>query len=229
VIGNQPITLANGNTIKVDGTTGVFFSTTAGKIESDTYKLGGVVGTLSGDKTFLLGAALITKGGDDDVTLTYTGKTNAAESIILLVNESKALTVTNANINLNEETAGSISLGSGSASIILGSGGSITTGADTTHTLAWGGTIYTDYAADGGSLVSGSIAGYSAGGSITEGGSVGTTGGNFITQNGSFAILDQDITSEVIEAALTTASTEPDEKVSQAKGSIAVFQTTPAE
>ncbi|MDR1256916.1 MAG: hypothetical protein LBJ86_04155, partial [Spirochaetaceae bacterium] len=224
VIGN-PITLSSGKTIKVDGTTGVYFSATEGKIKSDTYELGGVVGTLS-DSNGAVGGFTLTENSiintadNGSASLKYVGKTNAADSIILNVLYSKALTISNVNIDLNEETAGSISLGGGSASIILTGAGSITTGADTTNTLAWGGKIFTDYVASG-SLVSGSVGYGEHTGSIAAG-SIGTAAGNFITQNGSFAILS--VAQDDILKAVGSAGTNPDDELSAAKGSIAVFQ-----
>jgi hypothetical protein len=220
--GNKPITLSGSSQIKVEGTTSVYFDG-VGSIASANYSIGNAAGTLSTDKTYILTADGIIGSNGIKATLKHIGEDNADGKIIIAVSDSKVLTITDVNIDLNSTTGGSISLGSGSAGIILNGAGSITTGASGVHTLAWGGTIYTDYA-DSGSLAAGSIAGYSAGGSISAAGSIGTTSGNFITQNGSFAILDMGITADVIQTALQKASTTPTAAVSQANGSIAVFQ-----
>jgi hypothetical protein len=222
VIGNQPITLSGNNQIKVDGTTGVYFTAAGGKIVSATYELGGVAGTLS-DSNGADGGFILTKDSiindveNGSASLTHTGDTNSATSIILKVLPSKNLIISDVNIALNTATGGSISLGGGSASIILTGAGSITT---TASEIAWGGTIFTDYVASG-SLVAGSK-GYGEDSGSIAAGSIGTAAGNFITHNGSFAILS--VKQVDILKAVGSAGSNPDEELSAAKGSIAVFQ-----
>jgi hypothetical protein len=209
---SSAITLDGENKIKVDGTTGVYFSATEGKIDAKTYTLGGQVGTLSTDKS-ANGGFILTKDGitklvnTGSASLSY-ALANGANKAFLNIKQGSMATLTGVNISA---TGGSISFAPG-ATLYLAAGGSVTTTGDPAHS----GYIVTTNAASGGSLVAGSLGVYAGADYITAG-SVGTTGNNFIFSASKFAP-----NSGSASAASTKASTAPVANIT-ATGSIGVF------
>ncbi|MDR1149597.1 MAG: hypothetical protein LBK66_13295 [Spirochaetaceae bacterium] len=136
------------------------------------YQFGGPAGTLFSSKQLTLSKDGIT-GISGETTQTITFGVAAEGGTFLTIFSGSTAIITNANIDIT--TVGTISVGEGkgSASIILGPSGSITT-ASGVDFLAWGGTI--GGTASGGSLLVGSIG--VGGGLSPEGiaaGSVGTS------------------------------------------------------
>jgi hypothetical protein len=217
IVVSRAINLAGANTIKVDGTTGVYFNAAAGKINAETYELGGQVGTLSTDKSvnggFILTKDSITKLVDTgSASLTYT-LANGASKTFLTIKQGSMATLTGVNISAS---VGSISFAP-SATLYLAAGGSVTAA-----NVAWGGTIAGSAAA--GSLLVGSLSATNTGGSIAaadvEAGSVGVkANGNFILSSSVFhptgATVDQGLTGA--EGAVTDGGS------AAAGGSILIF------
>jgi hypothetical protein len=155
--GNKPITLGTGDTIKVEGTAGVYFDG-VGSIASANYSIGDAAGTLSSDKGFILTATGIRKISDG-TSITFGVSEEDGTSLSLLSNS----TVIIEGVNIDLSAAGSIGVYGGN--LILTDGGSITAG-----NLAWSGTI-AGTLADGGSLLVGSL---SAAGAEGDAGSIAT-------------------------------------------------------
>jgi hypothetical protein len=217
IVVSKAINLADANTIEVDGTTGVYFSATEGKIDAETYTLGGQVGTLSTDKS-TDGGFILTKDGitklvnAGSASLSY-ALANGEGKFFLNIKQGSMATLTGVNISAS---VGSISFEPG-ATLYLAAGGSVTAA-----NVAWGGTIAGSVAA--GSLLVGSLSATNTGGSIAAAdvaaGSVGVkANGNFILSSSVFhptgATVDQGLTGA--EGAVTDGGS------AAAGGSILIF------
>jgi hypothetical protein len=209
VIGNTGFTLDSTNRIKVDGTTGVYFSTANGKIDAETYELGGKIGTLSNSNGAIGGFILSKDGISNAVTtngsasLSYALENEASAFFLSIKNGSQA-TLTGVDINV---TTGSISFGP-SAILYLAEGGSVTAAGDPAN----GGYIVS---IPSGSLVAGSASGDTQAAILA--GSAGTVTRNYIHSASKFLPNAGSATTAAGSASnypLATATTQ---------GSISVF------
>jgi hypothetical protein len=211
VIGNVGFTLNGANdNIKVDGTTGVYFSTVGGSIAAETYELGGKIGTLSNSNGaiggFILSKDGITKASDSgSASLSYALE-NVADAFFLKIKNGSQATLTGVNVNA---TSGSISF-EPKAILYLATGGSVTAAGGS---LAQGGYIV--------SIESGSLVTVGGENSTTqaaiEAGSAGTVGRSYIHSASNFI----PVTGSAATAA-GSAATNPSEDATT-QGSIGVF------
>jgi hypothetical protein len=177
IVVSGEIDVENSNTIKVDGTTGVYFAA-GGTIVAETYELGGQVGTLSTNGGFILTATGIKNAATGgSASLSY-ALADAANAVFLKVKQGSTAALENVNISV---ATGSISLAP-DAKLFLNTGGSITSAGGS---LAHSGYILSAEAAKGGSILSGSL-GNDEAGSVAAG-SIGTIGHNFIISSAKFA------------------------------------------
>jgi hypothetical protein len=213
-VSNTAIELYGNSTFVFSNTGGILFNDTDSKITGSEYVVGGeAAGTLLSDQKVKLTATGIEKGDSTDPTITF-----GENAVFLTVSEGKILTIKDANIDVSSK--GSISF-SPDAMVYLASGGTITA-AGSAHT----GYIISIGAANGGSLVAGSLGGSMSADSIAAG-SVGTVGsdlgGNFIISTSDFAVgADESITDSSATAAGYIADSTPHADISTT-GSIGVF------
>jgi hypothetical protein len=220
VTGTGTLSIPSATLIKLTGTKTFVFDNKGGiKFPDDAdskitgeggYQFGGTAGILysPGGSAVTLGNNSITKGNNAAPTIMFSGGAGEGGSFLTVFAGSTVI-ISDANINV---TGGTISVGAGSASIILGTGGSITAAGDP----AYGGTIVS-------ALTKGLLAG-SASYDDVPAGSLGTTSSLFILSASKFVPLTiNDI--GTIATAVGSASANPNAAVTTV-GSIAVFQLT---
>jgi hypothetical protein len=212
-VSNAEIELYGNSTFVFSNSGGILFNDTTSKIIGSEYVVGGAIGTLSGDQKVKLTATGIEQGDSTAPAITF-----GEDAVFLTVSEGKILTIKDANIDVSGK--GSISFAP-DAMVYLASGGTITA-AGSAHS----GYIVSIGAANGGSLVAGSLGGSMSAGAIAAG-SVGTVGsdvgGNFIISTSNFAVAKDDSQNDgSATAAGYKADSAPEESASTT-GSIGVF------
>jgi hypothetical protein len=152
----NPITLTGANhKIRVDGTTGVFFSTTTGKINATAYELGGKEGTFSDGNGavggFYLAPTYISKLHYFNGSASLSYELDDADGVFFLsIKEGNTAKLEGVNVNA---TAGSIAFLGGSTTLVLTQGGSVSTSNGVVGALGMGELYIVTNAA--GSLVAG--------------------------------------------------------------------------